>query len=563
MINFKFQSNTPSIDNDKLLSIGNEVQKRLENIDFSKFEIWNIQLYILVNEDKNSLELTIPLNDGVKHLIFQNTPSQYAYNSSFEAKLSTIRLRIQNMTLGDITNLDNIIFIFDFSQEHVETTFDGKEKSRLSSLIKKKSIESHDDEKRKKMFVPIEPKYKLEKVIMTESMREDIQDALSIIRHRKKIYDDWGFSEVDPQPRAILSFFGSPGTGKTMCAHGIATEMQSQILCINYAEIESKWAGESPKNLISAFNAAQEHEAILFFDEADSFLGKRISNIQSGHDQSINSLRSQMLIQLENFEGIVIFATNLVKNFDKAFETRILKHIKFELPDDNAKIEIYKTIIPSKVPFKDELTDIDFADIAKESINFSGRDIRNAILDTLSKGARESLSEFSKLHFVETIKKRVESKNKIEEEISQENENRKQEIMDALIKESKMAYNKSLIDIAIYAAWSDGEIDLTEKHLITETAKALGVSEPSFDSKVSLEPIASVCCSFVEKEQQKQALDMACRIIAVDNIIKETELSFLKQLYCILGYKIEFFNEIKEYVECLATVNTKWNQILN
>ena len=68
---------------------------------------------------------------------------------------------------------------------------------------------------------------------------------------------------------------------------------------------------------------------MLFFDEADSFLGKRIQNVSSSSDQAINSLRSQMLILLEDFEGVVVFATNLADNYDKAFESRICKHISF------------------------------------------------------------------------------------------------------------------------------------------------------------------------------------------------------------------------------------------
>ena len=83
---------------------------------------------------------------------------------------------------------------------------------------------------------------------MTEDMSTQIDDALAIIKNRKKIYEDWGFGEVDPQPKAILSFWGPPGTGKTMCAHGIANAMNQKILAVNYAEIESKYAGESPKN---------------------------------------------------------------------------------------------------------------------------------------------------------------------------------------------------------------------------------------------------------------------------------------------------------------------------
>ena len=109
--------------------------------------------------------------------------------------------------------------------------------------------------------------------------------------------------------------------------------------------------GDSAKNLMNAFNTAKEHNCVLFFDEADSFLGKRIQNVTQGADQALNSLRSQMLILLEEFEGVVIFATNLVSNFDQAFESRILKHIKFALPNEEARAVIINKMIPEHLPF--------------------------------------------------------------------------------------------------------------------------------------------------------------------------------------------------------------------
>ena len=74
--------------------------------------------------------------------------------------------------------------------------------------------------------------------------------------------------------------------------------------------------GETAKNIRAAFECAKRVDAVLFFYEADTLLGARLSNVTQGIDNEVNSLRSTLLIELEKFEGIVIFATNFEKNYD-------------------------------------------------------------------------------------------------------------------------------------------------------------------------------------------------------------------------------------------------------
>lgn len=232
-------------------------------------------------------------------------------------------------------------------------------------------------------FIPVKPRYNFSQIILEENIRKEIFDAVKVIECKELIYNDWGFSEVDPIPRSILNFYGEPGTGKTMCAHAIANHLGKNILPLNYSEIESKYVGEAPKNLQKAFDIAKESDSVLFFDEADSFLGKRIENVTQGADQALNSLRSQMLILLEEFSGVVLFATNLVTNFDPAFESRILKHIRFELPNLEARAAIIKKMIPSRLPVNKPFTNDEYIECSKQIEGFSGREIKGAILDLL------------------------------------------------------------------------------------------------------------------------------------------------------------------------------------
>jgi AAA ATPase central domain protein len=270
------------------------------------------------------------------------------------------------------------------------------------------------------VFIPQIPKFSLERVILPPSVKEDVLLSLTLIENQKRIYEDWGFEEVDAKPKLILNFYGPPGTGKTMVSHAIAKMLNKNILAVNYAEIESKYVGDAPKNLFKAFNTAKESDAVLFFDEADSFLGKRIQNVSSSSDQAINSLRSQMLILLEDFEGVVVFATNLADNYDKAFESRILKHIHFDLPTLENREAIISITIPSKVPFSEGVNREELCKkLAEISEGFSGREIKNAVLESLTSAVQRSTETIGEAVFIEGFQKHKERLEKFEQERKQ------------------------------------------------------------------------------------------------------------------------------------------------
>lgn len=236
-------------------------------------------------------------------------------------------------------------------------------------------------------FVASEPRYSFHEIILPDDVRKRIMDNISVISKTELVYKTWGWEEIEKTPRLILNFYGKPGTGKTMLAHAISDYFKKPLLDLNYSEIESKYVGDAAKNLKHAFDTAKEMDAVLFFDEADSFLGKRIQNVSQGAEQAINSLRSQMLILLEKHEGIVIFATNLVSNFDKAFESRILDSIEIPMPNLEARAEIIKKKIPSKLPLERPLTDEDFLKASELIDGLAGREIKNAMFKMLLNNA--------------------------------------------------------------------------------------------------------------------------------------------------------------------------------
>ena len=168
------------------------------------------------------------------------------------------------------------------------------------------------------------------------------------------------------------------GTGKTFAAEAIANELGMSIIRANYAEIESKYVGETPKNIKAAFQKAREAGAVLFFDEADSILGKRLSNVRQSTDHAVNVSRSVMLLELDSFDGVTIFATNLAANYDSAFVRRILGHIAMPLPDAAARRQLWLLHLPARLPA--DLSNAQLGELVAASEGLAGGDILNAVL---------------------------------------------------------------------------------------------------------------------------------------------------------------------------------------
>ena len=234
-------------------------------------------------------------------------------------------------------------------------------------------------------------KYNLDTdVILTAHTRNELEESLAKLKFHKVIYEDWGFSEVDKIGRSsILNFYGNPGTGKTLTAEAFAGRLDLPIIKVGIAEIESKLMGETSKNIQKVFQDAYDQNAVLFFDEADTLLGKRLSSVTQGVDNEINAMRSTMLIELEKFDGIVIFATNFAKNYDEAFRSRITYHVEFILPDLDTRKKLWSRMLVAKIPLADERDSL-LNQCAELSDGFSGREIRTCMRLALPKALMQS-----------------------------------------------------------------------------------------------------------------------------------------------------------------------------
>lgn len=237
-------------------------------------------------------------------------------------------------------------------------------------------------------FVPREPDFSLEDVIMNPVVAQQIRVLKSRIKNHELLYDTWGLRKIDKQGAHIaVCFYGPPGTGKTMCAEGLAKMLGKELIEVNYAEIESKYVGETGKNICEAFRCAKETGAVLFFDEGDAILGKRMTDVRASGDQAVNNARAVMLKELDHFDGVVVFATNLIRNFDSAFDRRIPHKIEVPLPDEETRLRLWKHIVLETIPGRDAL---DWDVLVKESNEFSGADIKNAVISGCSEAVMPS-----------------------------------------------------------------------------------------------------------------------------------------------------------------------------
>lgn len=280
---------------------------------------------------------------------------------------------------------------------------------------KDSSAESSDNEldyeRRSKVYIPVEPSYSFDRVILPNDVLEKLEIALNTLKYEDKVFNKWGLYEIQPHPSSSLSFFGPPGTGKTMAAEAIASKLGKKILKVSYADVESKFHGEGPKMVKAIFWAAEREDAVLFFDEADSLLSKRLTNVSQGSEQAINSMRSQLLICLETFRGIVIFATNLVVNYDQAFLTRLIS-IEFKKPDVDTRKKIWNVHIrpvDDGKPHKLNIplgNDVDI-DALSEKYEFVGREIRNAVVSACVNVAMQERDEVVQSDLVEACDRLV------------------------------------------------------------------------------------------------------------------------------------------------------------
>ncbi|HKQ74924.1 MAG TPA: ATP-binding protein [Blastocatellia bacterium] len=219
----------------------------------------------------------------------------------------------------------------------------------------------------------ITPKYKWDDIILPDNEIAQLRELCEQARHRQTVYGEWGFARKLSRGRGLNALFsGPPGTGKTMAAEVIATELQLDLYQIDLSQVVSKYIGETEKNLHRIFQEAQSSSAILFFDEADALFGKR-SEVKDAHDRYANIEVGYLLQKMEEYEGIAILATNLRHHLDDAFVRRMQFIVEFPFPDEERRRRIWQVTFPREAPLSG---DVDFGLLARD-VKLAGGNIKN------------------------------------------------------------------------------------------------------------------------------------------------------------------------------------------
>ena len=259
----------------------------------------------------------------------------------------------------------------------------------------------------------ITPQRTFEDVVLPEKTRRALDNALVQIEKHDLLYHRWGLAERHSSGLGLaFNFAGPPGTGKTICAEAVAHALGRKLLLARYAELESMWVGNTGKNVEAVFRQAERQNAVLFFDEADAIAGRRFTGVDEGYQREANAVVNVMLRELEQFGGVVIFATNLAANLDPAFERRIRTHVRFNEPGAAEREAIWKVQLHErKTPLAD---DVDFHALAA-AYEATGGDIKNAVLKAAQMAVAEPGPDHKKRihhhHFEQGIREVLEAKN--------------------------------------------------------------------------------------------------------------------------------------------------------
>jgi SpoVK/Ycf46/Vps4 family AAA+-type ATPase len=252
----------------------------------------------------------------------------------------------------------------------------GERAITLSELYA--ACRSQSNQKLGELAIKIDPHYGWEDIVLPDNKIIQLKEICSQVKHRYLVFGEWGFEKKLSYGKGLsVLFTGPPGTGKTMAAEVIAHDLQLDLYKVDLSSVVSKYIGETEKNLGKIFQEAETSNAILFFDEADALFGKR-TEVSDAHDRYANIETSYLLQKMEEYEGVVILASNLRENMDDAFTRRIRFIVEFPFPDESSRFRIWKTHFPKEAPVSES---IDYEFLSKQ-LPIAGGNIKNIVLNS-------------------------------------------------------------------------------------------------------------------------------------------------------------------------------------
>lgn len=370
---------------------------------------------IIETDDRPEMQLAPFLEQLGCHVILFGKPPVAVQNrcvlTEISKPLSGEQYELWRIALENITGIDDTLLLpitahFDFSAEDIfaaaeETrseTGHGALAQELWQICRRRARGGLE-----RLAQRITPRAVWSDLVLPAPQLAILNDAARQVRHRIKVYEQWGFAGKSERGLGISALFaGESGTGKTLAAEVLAGELGLDLYRIDLSAVVSKYIGETEKNLEQLFSAAQTSGAVLLFDEADALFGKR-SEVKDSHDRYANIELAYLLQRMESYRGLSILTTNLKSSLDTAFLRRIRFVVQFPFPDVSQRAEIWSRVFPAALPRNEIKLDL----LAR--LHVSGGNIRNIAMNaaffaaeddlplSMSHLARAARTEYSKL----------------------------------------------------------------------------------------------------------------------------------------------------------------------
>jgi len=222
-----------------------------------------------------------------------------------------------------------------------------------------------------------------EDLVLAGPLDERLDEFLFEAKDRARFWESQAARRLFPRGTGLVALMtGPPGTGKTMAAQIIATELGLDLFRIDLATSMSKYIGETAKHLRRIFQRAADMNAVLLFDEADALFTKR-TDVRDAHDRYANTDTNYLLQLIEDFGGVALLSSNKKQNMDTAFVRRIRYLFDFPRPGATERLRLWQRIV-KELAGPASATELDaLLGTLAEVIDVSGAQIKLAVLGAL------------------------------------------------------------------------------------------------------------------------------------------------------------------------------------
>jgi ATPase family associated with various cellular activities (AAA) len=250
------------------------------------------------------------------------------------------------------------------------------------------------------------PRFKFKELVLPPPQALQLGEIVHAMNSLTRVHYTWGTARAWNDAGLSVLFCGPPGTGKTMAAEAIADELRLPMFRIDLSQVVNKYIGETEKNLKKVFDAAEESDCVIFFDEADALFGKRTS-VKDAHDRFANIEISYLLERMERLKGIAILATNRRKDLDEAFLRRLRYLVEFPMPGEEERERLWTYVFPSGV-------NIDALDLPYLASTFAlaGGHIRSIAFNACLQTKHDASASIDMAHVLSAVKRELDKLNR-------------------------------------------------------------------------------------------------------------------------------------------------------